>query len=1400
MSSSVVIERTEEKKNDDTLVIIVNADGTLSVDPDTLQKVLASQQNTPVSILQCVDSGQPATDEENENGLKANLVVEGYFPQNNNVPVSTALAPATISASNPVIDNLYVSDKAENKPMNVHSSIQFDHCYTSFYQPKKVSNASDVRQQQQNQANKGKNTIVMAQKKTLKTPGILSKSSVKPIAPTATQVPAVSSSGEVQLILSPTKQLQLGPITTQSSNFTIVSPLQSSDCHAVIKTPAAGQKTEGRTLMRIVPKQGPKFSKLSPGQELNVQNINLSILSPSKVVQSPLKQQVAVGDHKVGKVKLNRQPLKLRKQEDKPPSSINEKQRQLDMQLKKVSLNKNDNTEGVAFVSSSGGPVEVKTSNVETKPATSGKKQAPKTVSAPLVVGPELFSAPDIIRRISTEQNLTKPDDKNLDNSEAMVAKLHELNYNPDMIAVSSDGSLIHHSQNLQEELPVADSSTGLDLNNLPVVFASNQDDMISKSPQISKRPGAKSLSFKQMTLSNNLKVISPKTGDKVLTTKINQPSEAPMNQQRDLDMNNLLSPSFLSDAPLSRKKSLLQESPAARGTGRERKVNPKYDTAYTDGAELDLDSKPAVGTPKKPASAKKQDRRRSNEKKNPGNRVGNENLDGDEIAAALDDNLPSEDDQSWNSEDDPDRLWCICKKPHNNRFMICCDTCEEWFHGSCVGITKAMGEDMEKKGIEWVCPQCKEKKPQDGKGLAASKEVKKTPDQAESKKVIQKRKGSEVHSTNIEDPSSRLNRSISTESRISAKRCHVCQENAPVDGIFCSEKCIDAHVDTFLELEEKNEKGSSKKLDRHVMMLEKHTGRVFSNNMAPTIGSLKQWLYLHPTCHIVMRKDHPSTDFYSKQRKLAPIPKKTPQPVKDGNRIVTVTVATTSGTILSGAATLAPASTSTVTTPKSGLPTTPTSSTAPSQATIQAKQQTIQQSLKAASVTPQNSSKTQIAPTQKVLKQQTLTMTGTLKTITPNQAGKTPIAILSRGLNKTPPSAAQTPVSKQITVKRPSVKEVKQEQKEKPKPAQKIDKRKSDLSASKRVSEDTPTTPKTPDNEPIRAKCRQMLQEALMLRIKGCSDIQITEEEVSKLVQDIEEEHFVVYKDAAKYRTKIRSLVLNIKAPKNDTLFRKIAMKTYNPQQVARLSQDEMASEELATWRQNENKHSLDMIKKNELDLLAMSKTCVLKTHKGEQEIENVENRKEVSAAEFVPDLNESDSIVEPKSSPKFPAVKIDETKKSEKEKESKDKHRSSSRRHESSKHSSSSSSSSSRHRRSKRHKSDREKDKDKIKIKIKIKIKNPLTEKKMKKVAQAVKVAQRAAQPDPLTQNQVIRRKLNLMMSLLLKVENLLKRTKFSSCRVIQFPNYWILTIQPYHRMISTLIHQTESPAPQS
>ena len=43
----------------------------------------------------------------------------------------------------------------------------------------------------------------------------------------------------------------------------------------------------------------------------------------------------------------------------------------------------------------------------------------------------------------------------------------------------------------------------------------------------------------------------------------------------------------------------------------------------------------------------------------------------------------------------------------HLCRFMICCDHCEDWFHGMCVGITMAQGRQMEKDGQEYVCPKC---------------------------------------------------------------------------------------------------------------------------------------------------------------------------------------------------------------------------------------------------------------------------------------------------------------------------------------------------------------------------------------------------------------------------------------------------------------------------------------------------------------------------------------------------------------------------------------------------------------------------------------------------------------------------------------------------------------------
>ena len=41
---------------------------------------------------------------------------------------------------------------------------------------------------------------------------------------------------------------------------------------------------------------------------------------------------------------------------------------------------------------------------------------------------------------------------------------------------------------------------------------------------------------------------------------------------------------------------------------------------------------------------------------------------------------------------------------------MICCDLCEEWFHGDCVGISVSQGRRMERAGKEYICPVCTER------------------------------------------------------------------------------------------------------------------------------------------------------------------------------------------------------------------------------------------------------------------------------------------------------------------------------------------------------------------------------------------------------------------------------------------------------------------------------------------------------------------------------------------------------------------------------------------------------------------------------------------------------------------------------------------------------------------
>lgn len=98
------------------------------------------------------------------------------------------------------------------------------------------------------------------------------------------------------------------------------------------------------------------------------------------------------------------------------------------------------------------------------------------------------------------------------------------------------------------------------------------------------------------------------------------------------------------------------------------------------------------------------------------------------------------------------------------------------------------------------------------------------------------------------------------------------------------------------------------------------------------------------------------------------------------------------------------------------------------------------------------------------------------------------------------------------------------------------------------------------------------------------------------------------------------------------------------------RLSPEELASQELAQWREKEAKHQLEIIKKNELDLIHQAKTVVLKSRKGEEVIET----KAINISELESALNrtaddyelEKTMASETKEEEKSPEKKIDKKK----------------------------------------------------------------------------------------------------------------------------------------------------------
>ncbi|XP_051503284.1 PHD finger protein 3-like isoform X1 [Myxocyprinus asiaticus] len=183
----------------------------------------------------------------------------------------------------------------------------------------------------------------------------------------------------------------------------------------------------------------------------------------------------------------------------------------------------------------------------------------------------------------------------------------------------------------------------------------------------------------------------------------------------------------------------------------------------------------------------------------------------------------------------------------------------------------------------------------------------------------------------------------------------------------------------------------------------------------------------------------------------------------------------------------------------------------------------------------------------------------------------------------------------------------------------------------------------KKPSTGQIRRNVRDSLEDILLKRLKE-SDLKISLDKPAELARKMEKELFALFQGVdSKYKNKYRSLTFNLRDAKNNVLYKRVLKGEVSPADLVRMTAEELASKELAAWRQRENRHTIEMIEKGEREAERRPITKI--THKGEIEIENQEPTKAPEAIEVEPEPVPKAVIVPEE---KLPETKADSPKKS--------------------------------------------------------------------------------------------------------------------------------------------------------
>uniref|UniRef100_A0A8C6LBW1 Death inducer-obliterator 1 n=1 Tax=Nothobranchius furzeri TaxID=105023 RepID=A0A8C6LBW1_NOTFU len=517
-------------------------------------------------------------------------------------------------------------------------------------------------------------------------------------------------------------------------------------------------------------------------------------------------------------------------------------------------------------------------------------------------------------------------------------------------------------------------------------------------------------------------------------------------------------------------------------------------------------------------------------------------NDDDEEADDSFTSSSSSSSDESDDAGYDPNALYCICRQKHNKRFMICCDRCEEWFHGDCVGITEARGRLMERNGEDYICPNCTAKKNQVVRpatsGLTPNTEVV---------------NGTEEKGTEDLGIKGRIEKAINPTGKKKIKifqpqmaedaslpKCigPGCESNAQPDSVYCGNDCILKHaaaaMKSITDVKDPKDKTKSsaggatgQKTDKSASDCEKHLGLDVEKDEEE---------------HAEEQRPPPSTASWSSDHNyIAATPEKT-TPM--------------SPTVLNKKCMYLFEGFELLLKPRCCPP----------------------HPYPLLYVVSSKSKKSNRAASSKASKKPTAAQTKPAeKSKKPPPAPVPPLCPFPPGPIHATGALRVTKSNFTIPKKQPQQKESSSETPSNSSPRAPSPHVSSGSSSrsSYRSSHPPASSPQSrpPPNHQMRQNIRRSLTDILFKRVSDSDDLKMTESEVARLAFAIEKEMLnLCLSTDSKYKNKYRSLMLHLKDPKNKGLFYRVIDGDITPFRLVRLSAEELLSKEISGWRMSDS------------------------------------------------------------------------------------------------------------------------------------------------------------------------------------------------------------------------------------